>query len=512
MKILSSKQMYSADVATIKNLKILSVDLMEQAAGICTDWINDFLKDFQQTIHVFCGVGNNGGDGLVIARKLLQSGFIVKVCIVNFSNKRSNDFLINYDRLLKLGHKPIDLTEHDYRFNILDSDIIIDAIFGIGLTRSPQGFVKEIIQKINNSKARVIAIDFPSGLAAGKIGESNIISMFDKEAIVKADHTLTFQNIKLAFLLPENELFYGEWHLLNIGLDQDFINNINADCFLITKNEIEEIYKPRLKFSHKGTFGHSLLIGGSFGKIGAVVLASKAALKMGSGLVSAYVPKCGYQIIQTAIPEVMTEVDNDKEIQFFNYKTNPNIIGIGMGLGTSTKTINGFIKFLKTNTIPLVIDADGLNILSMNNDLLTMLPEDTVLTPHPKEFERLVGKWKNDYEKLEKLVAFSTKYHCIVVLKGANTTIAYQQKMYVNITGNAALATGGSGDILTGMITGLVAQGYKTLDAVLFAVYVHGRTADIAIQQNYTMETFVASDIFNFIAEAIKDIQSIKIS
>ncbi|MEN8124369.1 MAG: NAD(P)H-hydrate dehydratase [Bacteroidota bacterium] len=506
MKILSVKQIYKADQATIKNLNILSVDLMEQAAEVCTDWINNFLNDYQNTIHVFCGVGNNGGDGLVIARRLLQLGFKVKTYIVNFSIKRSDDFLINYNRLIELHHKPIDLTHLHYNFEISEFEVIIDAIFGIGLTRPPQGFVKEIIQNINNSEAKIIAIDFPSGLPALNIGDSNIVATFDKNAIVKANVTLTFQNPKLAFLLPDNEEFYGDWHLLNIGLDQDFIKSIEADYFLITKNEINKIYKPRSKFSHKGTFGHSLLVGGSFGKIGAVVLASKAALKIGSGLVSAYVPKCGYQIIQTTIPEVMTEVDDEKELQFFNFKTKPTVIGIGMGLGTSSKTTNGFIKFLKSNIKHLVIDADGLNILSMNKEQLKLLPKETVLTPHPKEFERLVGKWKNDYEKLEKLLTFSNKYNCIVVLKGANTVVAYQQKLYFNSTGNPALATGGSGDVLTGIITGLIAQGYNALDAVKFAVYIHGRTADIALQNNYTVETFTASDIYDFFAEVIKEI------
>ncbi len=506
MKILSAEQIYKADQATIRNLPILSVDLMEQAAGVCTDWISLYLNDFQNTIHIFCGIGNNGGDGLVIARKLLQLGYDVNTYIVNFSNNKSSDFITNYDRLTELGYKPIDLTENNYTFKISNSDIIIDAIFGIGLTRSPQGFVKEIIQIINSAKAKVIAIDFPSGLAARNIGDSNIISKFDKNAIIKASITLTFQNPKLAFLLQENEMFYGDWHLLNIGLDQNYIDGIDTNFHLITINEIKKIYKPRSKFSHKGTFGHSLLIGGSFGKIGAMVLASKAALKIGSGLVSAYVPKCGYQILQTSIPEVMTEVDDEKEIQFFNYKTNPNVIGIGMGLGTSSKTTDGFIKFLKNNSLPLVIDADALNILSKNKEQLEFLPKKTILTPHPKEFERLVGKWKNDFEKLEKLLAFSNQYNCIVVLKGANTVIADQQKLYFNKTGNPALATGGSGDVLTGIITGLVAQGYKSLDAAIFAVYIHGRTADIALHNNYTMETFTASNIFDFFADVIKEI------
>jgi hydroxyethylthiazole kinase-like uncharacterized protein yjeF len=265
---------------------------------------------------------------------------------------------------------------------------------------------------------------------------------------------------------------------------------------------VQKLYKPRNKFSHKGSYGHSLLIGGSYGKIGAITLASKAALKIGSGLVSCYLPKCGYQILQTSISELMVEVDNEFEIHHFNFKTNPTIIGIGPGLGLHEKTIEGFLNFLKHQQNVLVIDADALNIVAQHKESLSWIPKNSVLTPHPKEFERLVGTWKDDYEKLDKLLEISNKYQLTVILKGAYTVIAHQNKLYFNSTGNAALATAGSGDVLTGMITGLIAQGYSPFQAALIGVYLHGKTAEI-YSRKYPLETFMASDIIELLPKVM---------
>ncbi len=499
MKILNADQIYQADQATMENKSITSIDLMENAATKCFDWIVEHFPEKDQVVHIFCGIGNNGGDGLVIARKLIQEYYQVKTYIVNFSVKRTGNFIENYNRLLEINHPMIDINE-DFSFPEIDTkDLIIDAIFGIGLTRAPEGFVKEIIKKINGTKATIFSIDFPSGMFANS-------PVLDKDSVIKATSTLTFQNPKLAFLLPDNTIFSKDWVLLHIGLDTEFIANLSTDYFIIDKNIAQSIYKPRHKFSHKGTFGHSLIIGGSFGKIGAVVLASKAALKSGSGLVTAYLPKCGYEILQTANPEVMVEVEDEEYLQYFNFKLKPNVIGIGVGLGIHSKTQTGFENFLKENAISLVLDADALNIVSKNQDFLKYLPENSVLTPHPKEFERLVGSWKNDFEKLEKLLHFSVKHKCVVVLKGAYTAIAYQHKIYFNTTGNPALATAGSGDVLTGIITGLIAQNYTPFDASILGVYLHGRCADIAIQNGCSQETFIASEILNYLPNAFKEL------
>ncbi len=493
-KILTAKQIYQADKVTIQKNNITSIDLMEHASLQCFQWIHNRLQGNPLPIHVICGTGNNGGDGLVVARMLKKHGYNIKTYVVNCDNTRSADFLTNYERLKELGDWPI-MVSCDAEFpKITENDMVIDAIFGIGLNRAPEGLLKEIIQHINKSNAYILSIDFPSGLFADK-------TVKDKDSVVKAFQVLTFEVPKLAFLMPENEPYCLNWEVLPIGLDQEFIFKQKSNYYLTEKHDVLPMYKMRSKFSHKGTYGHALIIGGSFGKIGAVTLASKACLKIGSGLVTAYIPKCGYPILQTAIPEVMVEVDTEKELQHFNFKTNPNVIGIGVGMGTSEKTKQGFVQFLKNNTLPLVVDADAINCIAKDKKSLELLPKNTVITPHPKELERLIGKWKDDYHKLEKTIEFSKKHQLIIVLKGANTAVIHQGKAHFNTTGNPALATAGSGDVLTGLITGLIAQNYHPLEASIFAAYLHGLTADIAMQ-NMVYETFTASDIIYNLSNA----------
>ncbi len=499
MKILSAKQIYQADKATIKNRSISSTELMEQAALKCVEWIENYVFDKNKVIHIFCGIGNNGGDGLVIARKLVEANYQVNIFIVNFSNKRSNDFQINFNRLIRMGHKPVELNKTEEFPVINKNELIIDAIFGVGITRAPQGFVKEIIQRINKTGSAIISIDLPSGLFPESLVE-------DKNSVIYASQTLTFQNPKLALLLVENGIFCENWILLDIGLDKSFIGSMKSSFEMIDQKMIRSLYKPRSKFSHKGDFGHSLIIGGSFGKIGAVILASRAALKIGSGLVTAYIPKCGYSVIQTANPEIMVEVDDENYLQYFNFKTDAKVIGIGIGMGTHIKTKNGFEIFLKENKKPLVIDADAINILANQRNLLDLIPKNSILTPHPKEFERLVGKWNNDYEKLKLLGKFSSKYNCIVILKGMYTAIAFNDKIYFNTTGNVALATAGSGDVLTGIITGFIAQNYTPIHACILGVYIHGRTADIAINKNESSESFTASNSMHYFSDVFNEI------
>ena len=499
MKILSAKQVYSADQATMKSLSISSTELMEKAGLACFKSIYQAFQHAKKPIHIFCGMGNNGGDGLVISRLLAEKGLDVKTYLVNFSGKRTDDFCINLERLKKLDSDVHEINGEEDFPEISNKHIVVDAIFGIGLKRTIVGFTKDLIQLLNASKATIIAIDIPSGLFVDA-------HVSDKDTIIKAHQVLTFQVPKLALLIPENQNFIEEWKILDIELDKAFLEAIDVEYQFITVNDIKRIYKKRKKFSHKGSHGHSLIIGGSFGKIGAVILASRAALKSGSGLVSSYIPKCGYTAMQVSIPEVMVEVDDEKIVQFFNFKTKPDAIGIGPGLGTHLKTKKGFVDFYANCKIPMVIDADGLNIISEFKDLKKLIPKNTILTPHPKEFERLVGKWTDDYHKLEMLKTFSVKYECVVVLKGAYTAIAYQGKVWFNSSGNAALATAGSGDVLTGIICSLLAQGYTSLEASLMGVYVHGRTADISIESEESMESFIASSVIANLARVFKEL------
>ena len=494
MYILSPKQISKADSATIKKQNITSTKLMERAATCCFKWVDKQLQNNPVKIQIFCGIGNNGGDGLVIARHLFQHGYDVNCYVVNFSKKRSDDFLINYNRLKELCEWPVIISNEEDFPEIRKTDLVIDAIFGNGLTRSPKGFTKKLIQYINGLNLLTLAIDFPSGMYGNK-------SVEDPKAVLKANHVLTFQTPKLAFFLPENKTYLDSWEVINIGLDEDFIKSLKPKIHYTLKPDIHNIYKFRNKWSHKGTYGHSLLVGGSFGKIGAITLAAKAALNAGSGLVSAYIPKCGYNILQIALPEIMVEVDDEKELDYFNITTNAAVIGIGPGMGMHEKTITGFKTFLQKNKLPLVIDADAINIIGKNPDFLDFIPKDSVFTPHPKELERLIGKWDNDYHKIEKIQSFSKKHNCILVLKGTYTMIIKNEEVYINSTGNAGLATAGSGDTLTGIITGLIAQQYTPLNAAILGVYLHGKTAEIG-SIDLGLEAFTASDIITYLPDA----------
>ncbi|WP_418638786.1 NAD(P)H-hydrate dehydratase [Winogradskyella sp.] len=502
MKLFSKEQIYEGDKLTTERQKISSTELMERAGTQIFNWMHMRMQGAQVPIHVFCGIGNNGGDGLVLARHLITHGYNVVTYIVNCSDKRTKDFLLNYDHIKSVTKKwPTMLScKSDFEDVVIGvDDIIVDAVFGIGLNRPPNTWVQELFQKFRDSKAFTLSIDIPSGLYTDKAVE-------DSKAVVHANYTLSFQSPKLVFFLPETAKYTSQWEALDIGIDRDYLMQTETEVELISKHEVLPIYKPRQKFAHKGDFGHVLMLGGSYGKIGAVNLASRAALGSGCGLVTAYVPKCGYQSLQTAIPEVMVITDEDEtNISNIQFEIEPTVIGVGVGLGTSEKTAKAFEAFLKQNKSPLVIDADALNLLSKKKALLKLLPEQSILTPHPKELERLVGAWSDDFEKLKKVKAFSKKYNVIVLIKGAHSITVYNEKLYVNTTGNPGMATAGSGDVLTGIISGLVAQAYEPLAATIFGVYLHGKAADISLE-DYGYQSLIASHIIATIGEAYIDL------
>ena len=502
MKLFSKEQIYEGDKLTTERQKISSTDLMERAGIQIFNWIHTRMQGAQVPIHVFCGIGNNGGDGLVLSRHLINHGYNVVTYIVNCSDKRSKDFLVNYDRIksvTKEWPKMLSCSGDFSEIVINEKDIIVDAVFGIGLNRPPNDWVIELFEKFRNSKAFTLSIDIPSGLYTDKAVEN-------EKAVVNAGYTLSFQSPKLVFFLPSTARFTVQWEALDIGIDRDYLMQTDTEVELISKYEVLPLYKPREKFSHKGDFGHVMILGGSYGKIGAVNLASRAALSVGSGLVTAYIPKCGYHSLQSSIPEVMVITDdNETTIRKIKYEIEPTVIGVGVGLGTTTETAKAFETFLKENKMPLVIDADGINLLSKKKTLLKLVPEQSILTPHPKELERLVGKWSDDFEKLNKVKAFSKKYNLIVLIKGANSITVYLDKFYINTTGNPGMATAGSGDVLTGIISGLLAQGYESLAATIFGVYLHGRSGDIALE-DYGYQSLIASHIIDTIGEAYIDL------
>ncbi|WP_299334194.1 NAD(P)H-hydrate dehydratase [uncultured Psychroserpens sp.] len=500
MKIFSKEQIYQGDQLTAKKQNISSTELMERAGIQIFNWLHVRMQGAQVPIHVFCGIGNNGGDGLVVARHLSTHGYNVNTYVVNCSDKRSPDFLINYNLIKETTKSWPEMLNCEADFpEIHKDDIIVDAVFGIGLNRPASDWVKSLFLHFRNSKAFTLSIDIPSGVYTDKIPE-------DENGVVWANYTLSFQSPKLIFFLPETAQYSVQWEVLDIGIDREFLFTTETNAELIGKHEVLPIYIPRQKYAHKGDFGHSLIIGGSYGKIGSVLLASRSALSIGAGLVTAFVPKCGYQIMQTAFPEAMVITDKNEElISDIILDIEPKVIGLGIGMGTENVTISALEKFLKTNKIPLVIDADGLNILSKKKTLLKHLPELSVLTPHPKELERLIGTWKDDFDKLNKTKAFSKKYNVIVVIKGANTITVFNDKYYINTTGNPGMATAGSGDVLTGIITGLISQGYEPLPATIFGVYLHGRAADIAIE-DLGYQSLIASYIIEALGEAYVDL------
>ncbi len=502
MKIFSAEQFYKADKQTLKTQKITAVQLMERAGTQIFKWVQQQWKDVAAPIHIFCGVGNNGGDGLVVGRLLMEHGFKVLVYVVNYSENRSNEFSINYDRLLAVAEKaPIQINEETNLPEIESNALVVDAIFGIGLNRSPEGWIKRLIGHLNESSAFKLAIDIPSGLFPN-------LPLKDFDAVFKADHTLTFQAPKLSFFLPETAPFVSEFTILDIGLDAEFLQQTEALATVVTEVEAKKMYRPRHKFGHKGTYGHALLIAGSYGKIGAAVLSTSAAFRIGAGMVTAIVPKCGYSILQTTIPEAMVLTDAEENfISDIKYPFQPAAIGIGMGIGKNGKTKNALKKLFQETQIPLVIDADALNILSENRELLKLVPKNSVLTPHPGELERLIGAWTSDYEKLEKVKQFSNKYHLIVVIKGAYTVILSGEAPFINSTGNPGMGTAGSGDALSGVITGLISQGYPPVEAAVLGVYLHGKAGDIAAHSEGE-EAVMAGDIIKNLGKAFLSLHS----
>ncbi|MEM6718096.1 MAG: NAD(P)H-hydrate dehydratase [Bacteroidota bacterium] len=499
MKIYSAAQIYEAIHRTIEKNQITSIDLLEFAGTQLFNWFHTRMHGAQVPIHIYCGIGNNGGLGLVLGRQLLHHGYNVHVYVVNFSDKRTKEFLVNYDRIKEFKVWPRLLNSGEELPEMQKEDIIVDAVFGIGLNRETAPWVKDVIKYINASKAYTVSLDVPSGLYPDHGPE-------DKEAVITSNFTLTSQAPKLSFFLPETGIYMQQWEAIDIGLDQEYLHTTDTEVQLIDKFEILPLYIPREKYAHKGTYGHSLIVGGSYGKIGAVTLASSACLRVGAGLVTAFIPECGYTVLQTSLPEAMVICDAEaKHISTIEYDIEPKAIGIGIGMGTADATVKALEAFLQKSNHPLVIDADALNILAANTKLLQYVPKHSILTPHPKELERLIGTWEDDFDKLQKAKAFAKEYNIVIIIKGAHTVTIYDGYMYINNTGNPGMATAGSGDVLTGMLTGLLSQGYDSLKAALFGVYLHGKAGDIALS-GLGYQALTASDIVDFIGDAYLDL------
>jgi len=506
MKILSAEQIREADAYTISHEPVASIDLMERAAEACVNWIcaSQFSQKANHVYHIFCGLGNNGGDGLAIARLLAEKKQTICVYIIRYSDKISADFKINEERLRAISSVSvfeIESSENLKSIKMRSADLIIDAIFGTGLNKVVDGLAADVINFVNSLSVLTISIDVPSGLNL-----VHKVKSIDGPCI-KASHTLTFQVPKLVFMFPGYGQYIGDFTILDIGLDTGFIERQETINYFTTLADIKKLIKPRSKFSHKGTYGHALIVAGSYGKIGAAEMAVNACLQSGAGLVTAHVPKCGNEIMQTALPEAMLSIDsNEHSLSELPKLEKYNAIGVGPGLGDEKQTQNTVKLLIQNASAPMVVDADALNILSENKTWISFLPKNSILTPHPKEFERLVGKWENDYERYDKLREFAFKSGTYVVLKGAHTAIACPDAtVYFNSTGNPGMAKGGSGDVLTGIITGLLAQGYFSKDAAILGVYWHGLAGDIAADLK-TQQTMKAGDIVESLSKAYRTI------
>lgn len=502
MKILSAEQIQLWDHYTIQHEPIASIDLMERAAGKCVDWLeeNGYAGN---RVSIFCGKGNNGGDGLAIARLLAEKNCSVVVYILEFGHKGTEDFQINLARLHQHPEADIRFIQTEENFHALSKEeIVIDGLFGSGLNRGIEGVAAALIHHINSSGCEIIAIDIPSGLFVDHSSAGN--------TIIKANHTLSFQCYKPALLVAENAAYIGEIHILDIGLHRDFYATVNSQYELIDASLIHGIYKPRRKFAHKGNFGHALLIAGSYGKIGAAVLSAGACLRSGTGLLTCHIPKCGYDILQISVPEAMVTTDFNSSFitKIEEDLSKYDAAGIGPGIGTATETKMVLREILDAYRSPLVLDADALNMMASQKDLLKMIPGGSILTPHPKEFERLFGETANDFSRIQLALQKAKDLNVVIVLKGHHTLIATTDGSgYFNSTGNAGMATAGSGDVLTGILTGLLAQGYSSVEAAILGAYLHGLAGDIAAKKN-SMGAMISGDIIEYLGDAFLSLKA----
>lgn len=490
MKFFTCKQIAEIDRLTTVLEPIHSIDLMERASDQLAYWVTQNINQ-SSPLWIFAGPGNNGGDALAVARMLAQCNYKCTVFLSTFGHELKGDPAINLQRLKDQGLVELKIIQSEDAIPEIPADVVIvDGLFGSGINKPLDGLAKMITQKINQSRGTIVSIDIPSGL----FGEDN--SQNDLSGVVRATHTLTFQFPKLSFFFPENDGFVGDWQVLPIGLHPEAILQTKSCYFNLAKTFISGMLKKRGKFAHKGNYGHALLVAGSYGKMGAAVLASKAGLRAGAGLLSTHIPRSGYEIMQVSVPEAMVSIDQSNEV--FTELPDLNTfsaVGIGPGLDRKPETQEAFHRLIQGRPQKLVVDADGLNILSENKDWLNLLPENTILTPHPKEFERLAGASSNSFERLQKQLRFSAQFNVIVVCKGAHTCITVPDgSAFFNSTGNPGMATAGSGDVLTGIILGLLAQNYSPEEAALIGVYLHGLAGDLAAAQ-LGQQALIAGDI-----------------
>ena len=500
MKVLLSGQVKAADRYTIENEPIASIDLMERA---CHAFAGELTSHFgpERPVWIFCGTGNNGGDGMGIARLLLNKKYSVRIFTVGNVDKGSPDFRTNYERIKTLT--TVEQADKDFAELPPAGAIIIDALFGTGLSRPAEGIYDAVIRKLNSYRLPIVAVDVPSGLFCEQPQGA--------APAVEAQLTISFQAPKLAFFMPENFRYTGKWRIADIGLSKSFLAALSTPYHYQLAGDPGMGLPPRPKFMHKGMAGRVLLAGGSSGKVGAILLSARACLRSGAGLLTVHGPGCVAGPLHASTPEAMMQADDNEKVvtQFAtDGLADYDAVGAGPGLGLDERTGWAFHELIAHCTRPMVLDADALNLLAQNPGWLKEVPKGSILTPHPGEYKRLAGEWANDYDRLQKQQGFAKAHGLVVLVKGAYTTICTPEgQVYFNSTGNPGMASGGSGDVLTGVVAALLGQGFGPERSARLGVYLHGLAGDLAAREKGEYG-LVASDIAEKLPEAFRGLVS----
>lgn len=504
MKILTAAQIHELDKYTIEHEPIKSIDLMERASKAITHAIMEEWSDRTPVI-VFAGPGNNGGDALAVARMLAEAKYQVGVFLFNIHRKLSEDCAANKQRLID-SKRGIKFTEISLNFDppeLTADTLVVDGLFGSGLNKPLMGGFASLVKYINQSPAQVVSIDMPSGLMC----EDNTYNI--RTNIIRADLTLTLQQKKLAMMLPDCQPYVGRLRVLDIRLSENYIRQAEVSCRILEEEELRPHLRRRGDFVHKGSMGNALLIAGSYGMAGAAILAAKACMRAGAGKVTVHTPRRNYGIMQVAVPEAVMQMDREETIFSDSVESNDfDALGIGPGIGQSENTAIALIAQIRRTQCPIVVDADALNILASHQAWMQQLPKGIIMTPHPREFDRMAGSASNsDYERLIRARQMAEHLQGYLILKGHYSALCMPDGHIIfNSTGNSGMATAGSGDVLTGIITGLLARGYNRGEACMLGMYLHGLAGDLAVKE-VGKESLVAGDLIKYLPQAFKRLE-----
>ena len=504
MKIFTTENIRKIDRYTIDDEGVSSQELIHRVAeGVVGEIISRWSPS--KPTMVFAGAGNNGADALIVAKLLIEAGFNTHVVLINVKgDSLSRDCRLAREELMSLGNVSMTEIVHTAHIPPLTADhLVVDGLFGTGLHNPLEGGYMAMARYINESGATVLSIDVPSGM----FGDWNTRVL--ARNVVHADYTVAVQFPRLAFFLSDNADLVGKWKVVDIGLSRRAIEETPTKYFYIEKDDVKRVLKVRPDFCSKADFGHALLISGCYGMMGAAVLAARGALRAGVGKLSVHSARCGFNVLQTAVPEALFSPErNDIVISDMTPRFSYTAIGVGPGIGTNDATKGALETLIKTIKRPMVLDADALNIIARNPSLIDHITPGSILTPHAGEFDRIFGSQASAEVRLLKALEVAHKYKLIIVLKGHySATVRPDGKVFFNSTGSAAMATGGSGDVLTGIITSLLAQGYKSEAAATAGVYIHGLAGDIAARSEGDYGT-TAADIAASVGKAIKEIMA----